>query len=157
MISNEEYNYVILSNDIDKVFLAKYSEYPMIDDISFNELRSKLEFNTTKRIVFNNTFYRYREDEIKEIMELLKKQNIKFVLITSNVEEALYGDYILVYDGKNIVLEGLKEVVLKEEKKLKHLGYGLPFVVDLSIQLTYYDVFDKVYFDIDNMIGDLWN
>lgn len=157
MISNEEYNYVILSNDIDKVFLAKYSEYPMIDDISFNELRSKLEFNTTKRIVFNNTFYGYREDEIKEIMELLKKQNIKFVLITSNVEETLYGDYILVYDGKNIVLEGLKEVVLKEEKKLKHLGYDLPFVVDLSIQLTYYDVFDKVYFDIDNMIGDLWN
>lgn len=157
MINNEEYDYVILCNDIDRVFLAKYSEYPIIDDIPFSELIEKLEFNTNKRIVFNDTFYGYRSEEVEEIMDLMKRQSIKFVLITSNIEHALYGDYISVYDGNNIVLEGLKEVVLKEEKKLKHLGYGLPFVVDLSIQLTYYDVSDKVYFDMDKMVDDLWN
>ena len=36
---NEEYNYVVLANDIDKVFLAKFSEYPIIDDnLSYNDL-----------------------------------------------------------------------------------------------------------------------
>lgn len=157
MINNEEYNYIILCNNIDKVFLAKYADYPIIDNILFSDLRAKIEFNTTKRIVFNNTFYGYKEEEINEILDLLKKQNIKFVLITSNIEEALYGDYIIVYDEKNIILEGVKESVLKEEKKLKHLGYGLPFVVDLSTQLTYYDVFDKAYFEMDKLVNDLWN
>ena len=157
MISNDEYNYIILANDIDRVFLGKYAEYPIIDNINFNDLKAKLEFNTSKRIVFNNAFYGYREEEKKEILELLKKQNIKFVLITSDIEEALYGDYIIVYDGKDIILEGVKEVVLKEEKTLKHIGYGLPFVVDLSTQLTYYDIFSKVYFNLDELVDDLWN
>ena len=55
------------------------------------------------------------------------------------------------------VLEGNKEVVLKNEKLLKKLGFGVPFVVDLSIQLMYYDILDKVYFDVDNLLEALWN
>ena len=63
----------------------------------------------------------------------------------------------MVYDGKNIILEGLKNIVLKEEKLLKKVGYGLPFVVDLAIQLNYYDIFSKIYFDMDELVDDLWN
>ena len=154
---NEEYNYVVLANDINKLFLAKFSEYPIIENLSFNDLRAKLEFHPAKRIVFNNSFYNLREKEQKEIIELLKKQNIKFILITSNVEEALYADYIMVYDGLNIVLEGLKNIVLKEEKLLEKIRYGLPFGVDLAIQLNYCDIFSKVYFDMDELVRALWN
>ena len=53
--------------------------------------------------------------------------------------------------------EILKNEVLKEEKKLKKVGFGLPFVVDLSIQLNYYDIFKKVYFDMNELVNDLWN
>lgn len=154
---NEEYNYIILANNVDKIFLAKFSEYPIIDVLNYNELRNKLEFHPAKRVVFNNTFYNLRVKEQREILELLKKQNMKFILITSNVEETLYGDYIMIYDGENIILEGLKDVVLREEKTLKKVGYGLPFVVDLSTQLNYYDIFSKIYFDMDELVDDLWN
>ncbi len=155
---NDEYNYVVLANDIDKIFLAKFSEYPIIDSgMSFSELKSKLEFFTAKRLVFNNTFYGLKDEEIKELLELLSKQNIKFILITSNVEYALFANYIMVYDKKNIVLEGLRDSVLKEEKALKRIGYGLPFVVDLSTQLNYYDIFLKVYFNMSELVDDLWN
>lgn len=158
MNSNDEYNYIILANDIDKIFLAKFAEYPIIDgDISYDELKTKLEFHTAKRIILNDTFYGLKDKEIREIISLLKRQNIKFILITSDIEQALYGDYIKVFDGANIILEGNKEVVLKEEKTLKKLGYGLPFVVDLSTQLNYYDIFDKIYYDMDELVGDLWN
>ena len=64
---------------------------------------------------------------------------------------------IIVYDEDMKVLEGNKEVVLKNEKLLKKLGFGVPFVVDLSIQLMYYDILDKVYFDVDNLLEALWN
>ena len=93
----------------------------------------------------------------KEIFDLLNKQNINYVNVTSNIEDALLGDYIIVYDEDMKVLEGNKEVVLKNEKLLKKLGFGVPFVVDLSIQLMYYDILDKVYFDVDNLLEALWN
>lgn len=155
---NEEYNYVVLCNNIDKVFLAKYAEYPIIDNnLSYDELRNKIELHTAKRVVLNDTFYGFRDNERKEIIDLFQKRNMKFILITSDIENALYADYILVYEDKNLILEGLKGVVLKEEKTLKKIGYGLPFVVDLSTHLTYYDIFDKVYFDLDELVDDLWN
>ena len=54
-------------------------------------------------------------------------------------------------------MEGSKEGVLKEEKILKRIGFGLPFVVDLSVQLKLYKVLDKVYFDMESLVKDLWN
>lgn len=48
-------------------------------------------------------------------------------------------------------------MVLRNEKLLKRLGYGIPFVVDLSIQLNYYDIFDTVYYDMDKLTEALWN
>lgn len=154
---NDSYNYVVLANKIDRQFLNNFSEYPEIGELPYEELTKKLEFHPARRIVFNNTFYNLREKEIKKIMELLNSQNIKFILITSDVECSLYGDYIYVYDGYQKVLEGLKETVLKEEKVLKKIGYGLPFVVDLALQLNYYDIFDKIYWNMDDLVRDLWS
>lgn len=157
MMIDENLNYVILANNINKKFLKNFSEYPVINELSFVNLKNKLEFYTSKRIIFNNTFYALRDFEKKEILKLLNKQKIKYINITSDIEEVIDCDYIVVYDNENIALEGKKDDVLKEEKILKKLGYGLPFVVDLSTQLTYYNIFSKVYDDMDELVGELWN
>ncbi len=152
------FNYCILSNNINHEFLKKFFEYPMIDDkLSFNDLKQKIEFNTSKMIVLNDTFYRLNYNEILIIIDLFKKQQMKFIYITSDIEKSLICDKIVVFNNDEIVLNGLKEDVLKEEKVLKRLGFGLPFVVDLSLQLNYYDVLNKIYFDMSSLIGDLWN
>lgn len=152
------FNYCILSNNINQEFLKKFFEYPMIDDkLSFNDLKQKIEFNTSKIIVLNDTFYRLNYNEILIIIDLFKKQQMKFIYITSDIEKSLFCDKIFVFNNDEIVLNGLKENVLKEEKVLKRLGFGLPFVVDLSLQLNYYDVLNKIYFDMSSLIGDLWN
>lgn len=152
------FNYCILSNNINQEFLKKFFEYPMIDDkLSFNDLKQKIEFNTSKMIVLNDTFYRLNYNEILIIIDLFKKQQMKFIYITSDIEKSLFCDKIFVFNNDEIVLNGLKENVLKEEKVLKRLGFGLPFVVDLSLQLNYYDVLNKIYFDMSSLIGDLWN
>lgn len=154
---NEDKNYVILSNQINKVLLDKYKDYPIIDKMNFNDLVSKLEFFSSKRIVFNETFYYLRNTEKQVILDLLDKQHIKYIIITSNIEDVLYGDYLIVYDEENIVVEGLTKEVLKEEKIMKKIGFGLPFAVDLSKQLQYYDVLNQTYYDIDSLVGELWN
>ena len=154
---NESKNYCILSNAINKELLDKFKDYPIISKMNFSDLKSKLEFFSSKRIVFNETFYYLNNSEKKEILDLLNKQNIKYIIITSNVEDALLADYLIVFDKENIVVEGYSKEVLKEEKLLKRLGFGLPFAVDLSLSLEFYDILDKIYYDTSSLVGELWN
>lgn len=154
---SDNVNYVVLSNNVDKKFMSKFGVYQIIDVLPFEKLKNNLEMFPSKRIIFNESLSSLSNKEKKEIFDLLDKQNINYVNVTSNIEDALFGDYIIVYDEDMKVLEGNKEVVLKNEKLLKKLGFGVPFVVDLSIQLMYYDILDKVYFDVDNLLEALWN
>lgn len=157
MMFDEKINYCILHNNPDENFINKLGSIPVVKDLEFNKLVERLEFFPNKQVIFNETLYGLKLDEKMEIFKLLKKQNISYINVTSNVEDAIYSDYIFVYDGNKLVLEGNRNEVLKEEKILKRLGYGLPFVVDLSIQLNYYDIFNKVYYDLDELVRALWN
>lgn len=157
MMFDEKINYCILHNNPDENFINKLGSIPVTKDLEFNKLVERLEFFPNKQVIFNETLFGLKLDEKMEIFKLLKKQNISYINVTSNVEDALYSDYIFVYDGNKLVLEGNRNEVLKEEKTLKRLGYGLPFVVDLSIQLNYYDIFNKVYYDLDELVRALWN
>ena len=157
MMFDEKINYCMLHNNPDENFINKLGSIPVVKDLEFNKLVERLEFFPNKQVIFNETLYGLKLDEKMEIFKLLKKQNISYVNVTSNVEDALYSDYIFFYDGNKLVLEGNRNEVLKEEKTLKRLGYGLPFVVDLSIQLNYYDIFNKVYYDLDELVRALWN
>lgn len=154
---DEKINYCILHNNHDENFINKLGSIPIVKDLEFNKLVERLEFFPNKQVIFNETLFGLKLDEKMEIFKLLKKQNISYINVTSNVEDAIYSDYIFVYDGNKLVLEGNRNEVLKEEKTLKRLGYGLPFVVDLSIQLNYYDIFNKVYYDLDELVRALWN
>ncbi len=154
---SDNVNYVVLSNNVDKKFMSKFGVYQIIDVLPFEKLKNNLEMFPSKRVIFNESLSSLSNKEKKEIFDLLDKQNINYVNVASNIEDALFGDYIIVYDEDMKVLEGNKEVVLKNEKLLKKLGFGVPFVVDLSIQLMYYDILDKVYFDVDNLLEALWN
>ena len=154
---SDNVNYVVLSNNVDKKFMSKFGVYQIIDVLPFEKLKNNLEMFPSKRVIFNESLSSLSNKEKKEIFDLLDKQNINYVNVTSNIEDALFGDYIIVYDEDMKVLEGNKEVVLKNEELLKKLGFGVPFVVDLSIQLMYYDILDKVYFDVDNLLEALWN
>lgn len=157
MMFDEKINYCILHNNPDENFINKLGSIPVVKDLEFNKLVERLEFFPNKQVIFNETLYGLKLDEKMKIFKLLKKQNISYINVTSNVEDAIYSDYIFVYDGSKLVLEGNRNEVLKEEKTLKRLGYGLPFVVDLSIQLNYYDIFNKVYYDLDELVRALWN
>ncbi len=157
MMFDEKINYCILHNNPDENFINKLGSIPVVKDLEFNKLVERLEFFPNKQVIFNETLYGLKLDEKMEIFKLLKKQNISYINVTSNIEDTIYSDYIFVYDGNKLVLEGNRNEVLKEEKTLKRLGYGLPFVVDLSIQLNYYDIFNKVYYDLDELVGALWN
>lgn len=155
---SEGVNYTILVNNANKAFFENFESYKVLDTMDgFDAINSQVEVFLSKRIVFNEIWYYLSKEEKSELLEILKRRNVSFVNITSNVEDVIYSDYVIVYDDDKKILEGNKEMVLRNEKLLKRLGYGIPFVVDLSIQLNYYDIFDTVYYDMDKLTEALWN
>ena len=155
---SEGVNYTILVNNANKAFFENFESYKVLDTMDgFDAIKMQVEVFLSKRIVFNEIWYYLSKEEKSELLEILKRRNVSFVNITSNVEGVIYSDYVIVYDDDKKILEGNKEMVLRNEKLLKRLGYGIPFVVDLSIQLNYYDIFDTVYYDMDKLTEALWN
>lgn len=154
----EGVNYTILVNNANKAFFENFESYKVLDTMDgFDAIKMQVEVFLSKRIVFNEIWYYLSKEEKSELLEILKRRNVSFVNITSNVEDVIYSDYVIVYDDDKKILEGNKEMVLRNEKLLKRLGYGIPFVVDLSIHLNYYDIFDTVYYDMDKLTEALWN
>lgn len=153
----EGINYTILANNVDKKFLEKFKEFSIVEDLSYKKLKELIETFNRKQIVLNEAFYGLKMEEKLSLIKLMDMRNISFINITSKVEDAVFSDYIFVYDNEDLVLEGNMESVLKEEKILKRLGFGLPFTVDLSIQLGFYDVLDKVYYNVQDLVEALWN
>ena len=92
-----------------------------------------------------------------KLIEYLKKHNVLYVNITTNMEETLFSDYLVVLNDSKIAIEGNTLSVLREEKILKKLGFNLPFMVDLSIQLGYYNLVDNIYLDKEKLVSNLWN
>ena len=76
--------------------------------------------------------------------------------VTTNMEDVLYTDYMMcLYDGISAI-DGKTLEVLKNEKILKRLGFSLPFMLDLSIQLELYGLISKTYLNKEGLVKNLW-
>ena len=90
------------------------------------------------------------------LVKLNKENNLTIISITHDSEEALYGSDVILLDTGKIILNGKKELVFKEEEIFKKTRICLPFMADLSIKLKYYNLLDKMIFDMDEMVDVLW-
>ena len=78
-------------------------------------------------------------------------------VFSAGVLDALqYGDKIIVLNNGKVILNDDKEVVYKEEKKIKSVGLELPFMVDLSNKLGYYGLVDDTILSMNEMVNHLW-
>ena len=93
---------------------------------------------------------------INKLIEYKEKNNISIILTTVNLEDTLYSDYLYIINKGKIVIEGKPLVVLKEDTLLNRLGLSLPFMVDLSLKLNFYDLVDDIELDLDRMVDKLW-
>lgn len=109
-----------------------------------------------KNILFDDLLMYIHKDLKDKLIEYLKIEKINFINITSDMEEVIYSEYLVVTYNGMIALEGETINVLLEEKILKRLGFNLPFIVDLSIQLKYYGLVDKIYLAQEELVSELW-
>ena len=129
------------------------------DLTEFDELKLKILscLNSNSKIFVFMNVLTYLDSDFKEkVIRYLKLGNKRIINYTTDIEETLLLDYIVVIHENKIIMEGKKELVLKEEKILKKLGFHLPFVVELSNGLKYYGLVTKTYFNNKELVNDLW-
>lgn len=95
-------------------------------------------------------------DKMLALIKDLNKQGMTIINITHDIEQTLISDNIVVLNDGKIILNDKKENIYKEEKTLNELGFKLPFMVELSNRLMFYNLIDKVIYDMKEMVDILW-
>lgn len=140
-------------NRLDCLYLLKKKDLTKIDNIKINILNALSTKNS--KVVFFNVLT-YVDDEFKRaIIKEFKIMHKVIINFTMDIEEVLLFDYLIVVHDV-VIMEGNTKDVLKEEKVLKKLGYSLPFIIELSNGLKYYNLVDKTYYDCESLVDDLW-
>lgn len=182
ILYSSDYNY---NNDISlfsnsKCTIIKKNLKYLNKDISFNILKyfncldifnkkTKTEIDKLKLNILSNlnnpsnTFIffnvlTYLDTTFKEkLISYLKSHHKQIINYTNDIEETLLLDYLLLIYQDKIIIEGETKSVLKEEKIIKKLGYNLPFIVELSSGLKYYNLVSDIYFNPESLVNALWN
>ena len=106
-------------------------------------------------LILDSTF-----DMVDNKESLLKKlsqiKNMTIINFTTNPNDLLYSDEIIVLDKGKVVLKGNPEDVYNSDDIFDELGLEWPFMVDLSKKLQFYDLTDDVILDMDEMVDKLW-
>ena len=96
----------------------------------------------------------------KKIYNLLKKlhreKHLTIINITHDIEDTIYGKDIVLISDKRVIAHEKKELIYNNEKILKKVGFEPPFMANLSIKLSYYNLVDKIILDMNEMVKALW-
>ena len=93
---------------------------------------------------------------ILKILGILHKKGMTIINITSNADDSIYGTDIVIINQGEVVLNKTLLRAYKEEKAFINSGLNLPFIVDLSLKLNYYDLVNKMYIDNKSLVDDIW-
>lgn len=155
-------------NDCNELEIKKIINYFKIGDYLDNKLENlsiDMAFyiiiisNLLKKdtyLVLDNILCYLNNSQKQLVYKYSKRNKVTIINISSDLEDVLYSEYLIcLYNGK-IAMEGNVVSCLKEEKLLKRLGFKLPFIYDLSLQLNYYEVIDDIYLDYKSLEEAIW-
>ena len=99
----------------------------------------------------------YDRDRIYKVLKKINENNkMTIINVTHDVDEVLYGKKIVLLSKGNIIDYASTKKILSDEKKFNELKLDIPFIVDLSNKLKYYELIDKMYLNMKDLVNDLW-
>ena len=153
-------------DDKDKVDeIVKYFKIDKYLKYKLEELTDEIKYyifiilnitNNKSFLVIDDLLCYLTNKQIELIYKYAKKNKISIIDITSNLDNVLNSKYLIALYNGSIAMEGDMLSCLKEEKLLKRLGFKLPFMYDLSLQLNYYEVINDIYLDYKKLEEAIW-
>lgn len=119
------------------------------------KILSLLIINPSVFVVDNLLSY-LKPDKRSLLFKYVKEKGISFINLTTNAEELLESDNVIVLNNFKSVISGSPKSILEGNSILPYMGLKLPFVVDLSHNLILYNVVDKIYMDSKALVNKLW-
>ena len=110
-------------------------------------------------IIFDNCFSMIDTITRKKLFVLLKALNKKGMTIlnfTSDNNEILEGNDVLILKNGHIILKSNIIQAFDDLSIYENNNIQLPFIIELSIKLKYYGKINKIYFNIKDLVNDLW-
>ena len=135
-----------------------------IEDLTNNE-KSILLIATglihePRLLLLDNSLSSLDPDTKSKVISILKKRvkedGLSILLTTNNLEDIIDSDYTYIINKGNIIMEGIPELILKEDRILNRVGLELPFMVDLSLKLEFYELTEGLTYNLDRMVNKLW-
>ena len=91
-----------------------------------------------------------------KILDEFKNKGGIVINATSDIEDTINSDRIVILHDKKLVCDGKTLSVLNEEKLLKRLGLGMPFIVELNKYFMDYGMINKYYLNNEKLVNALW-
>lgn len=117
---------------------------------------AKALLNKPEILLLDDISLYFDKKEKKDIFSFLRKQKITIVYATTSLEDTLYSDYLYIIADKKVALEGNPLYILQKDNIINKIGLKLPFMVDLSVKLTDYELIDRQILDPKEMVDELW-
>lgn len=99
---------------------------------------------------------KFRIKVVERLLSFVKENHITLIFSTSNMEDVLVSDYVYVLQNGEVAMQGETLSILKEDSRLKKMGLNLPFMIDLSLMLQFYEILDDLYLNMKDLVVKLW-
>jgi ABC-type multidrug transport system ATPase subunit len=147
--------------------LLKKIDFGYLIDTTFNQLSlgEKQIYNMigslsseNKLLILDDSLSSVDNITKEKIFKIIKKElkNKTIINITSDVEESIYGDYIILLNNGEFILNEKTKSALTKEKEFRNCRLDLPFMASLSLKLKYYGLLDNLYLNQNKMVDKLW-
>lgn len=83
-------------------------------------------------------------------------KNTTIIHVTNDIEDVLFGDEIIFINNGRLITQGKTEIVLERKDIFDKSHMERPFIVELSERLKFYGLIDRLYYDEDKLVNDIW-
>ena len=147
---NDFIEYFNLEDLLDKKFINLSTE-----DRIYIKILSLLVIVPSLFCIDDLLTYLNRDKKIR-ILNYIKDKNITLLSVSSNMEEVLLFDKVLILNkGKKVIFDKTINV-LENENLFKELGISLPFIYDINNMLKDYELINENHIVYRELVDLLW-
>ena len=140
---------------MENIYYKKFED-TNIEDKIYIKILSFLIIIPTIICIDDLLTYLNKDKKIK-ILNYIKEKNITLISITSDIEEILLFDKVLIMNkGKKDKYDDLNNILL-DELNFKNNDLDMPFIYELNNLLKSYDLIDENHIVYKELIDILWN
>ena len=145
-----------VTKDLDVEYLINKKTNELSDSEKQLAILICMIINEPKVLILDNILNNIEYKKKKKVISYLKKKDMTVINITDNVEDIFLSDEIVIINDKKCKVFKDKNKLFRQTDIFNNCNLKLPFMVDLSNRLEYYNLLDKIITDKNELVDEIW-